>query len=57
MNYPVICLKPNDTNVYWFENERSLKTADKGLVQKGVFDSVSIIDSSGKSYLVRGECI
>ena len=53
MNYPVICLKPKDSAIYWFADENSLKTADKELTEKGVFNNVSIIDSIGKCYSIK----
>lgn len=53
MNYPVICLKPEDSSIYWFADENSLKTADKELTEKGVFNNVSIIDSTGKCYSIK----
>jgi hypothetical protein len=53
MKYPVICLKPNDTMIYGFRNEKSLKTADKQLTESGIFNNVTIVDAEGDTYLIN----
>jgi hypothetical protein len=53
MKYPVVCLKPGDSMIYGFKDEKSLKTADKQLTEGGVFNGVTIIDAYGDSYLIK----
>lgn len=53
MKYPVICLKPNDTMIYGFNNEKSLKAADKKLTEAGVFNEVVVVDAEGDAFLIK----
>lgn len=53
MNYPVISIKPNETMIYGFKDEKSLKIANRKLVKSGIFNDVLIYDSNGFIYQVK----
>ena len=54
MIYPILAYKDNDDlNLYAFKEEKILKHTSRQILSSGVFNDVTIIDSSGIQYRLK----